>query len=116
MPFFVNLFANEEQHLTGYFVLFIVAALFNGFNVRDDGFAIFAGLNENKDLLKYSDYYNRAGIARKLRRSFRWPRSSGLEKCSAVFRLESRLDCSCSAGMYHDSGRYGQKLCVNKYR
>lgn len=52
VPFFVNLFANEEQHLTGYFVLFIVAALFNGFNVRDDGFAIFSGLNENKDFLK----------------------------------------------------------------
>ena len=52
VPFFVNLFANEEQHLTGYFVLFIVAALFNGFNVRDDGFAIFAGLNENKDFIK----------------------------------------------------------------
>lgn len=52
VPFFVNLFANEEQHLTGYFVLFIVAALFNGFNVRDDGFAIFAGLSENKDFIK----------------------------------------------------------------
>ena len=52
VPFFVNLFANEEQHLTGYFVLFIVAALFNGFNVRDDGFAIFAGLYENKDFIK----------------------------------------------------------------
>ena len=52
VPFFVNLFANEEQHLTGYFVLFIVAALFNGFNVRDDGFAIFDGLNENKDFIK----------------------------------------------------------------
>ena len=51
VPFFVNLFANEEQHLTGYFVLFM-AALFNGFNVRDDGFAIFAGLNENKDFIK----------------------------------------------------------------
>ena len=52
VPFFVNLFANEEQHLTGYFVLFIVAALFNGFNVRDDGFAIFSDLNENKDFMK----------------------------------------------------------------
>ncbi len=52
VPFFVNLFANEEQHLTGYFVLFIVEDLFNGFNVRDDGFAIFAGLNENKDFIK----------------------------------------------------------------
>ncbi len=51
-PFFVGLFETEEQHLTGYFVLFIVSALFNGFNVRDDGFGIFKGLNENTGFLK----------------------------------------------------------------
>ncbi len=51
-PFFINLFENEAQHLTGYFVLFIVSALFNGFNVRDDGFGIFKGLNENTGFLK----------------------------------------------------------------
>ncbi len=52
LPFFQGLFANEEQHLTGYFVLFIVSALFNGFNVRDDSFAIFKGLNENTGFMK----------------------------------------------------------------
>ncbi len=52
LPFFINLFDNEAQHLTGYFVLFIVSALFNGFNVRDDGFGIFKGLNENTGFLK----------------------------------------------------------------
>lgn len=52
LPFFKNLFDNEQQHLTGYFVLFIVSALFNGFNVRDDRFGIFKGLNENKGFLK----------------------------------------------------------------
>lgn len=52
LPFFKDLFENEEQHLTGYFVLFIVSALFNGFNVRDDGFGIFKGLNENTGFLK----------------------------------------------------------------
>ena len=52
LPFFSGLFESEEQHLTGYFVLFIVSALFNGFNVRDDGFAIFKGLNENTGFLK----------------------------------------------------------------
>ena len=52
LPVFKQLFANEEQHLTAYFVLFIVSALFNGFNVRDDGFAIFKGLNENTGFLK----------------------------------------------------------------
>lgn len=56
-PFFRDLFGkgadyNEAQHLTGYFVLFIVSALFNGFNVRDDGFAIFSRLNENTGFLK----------------------------------------------------------------
>lgn len=52
VPFFANLFENEAQHMTGYFVLFIVSALFNGFNVRDDGFGIFKGLNENTGFLK----------------------------------------------------------------
>ena len=51
-PFFAGLFENEKQHLTGYFVLFIVSALFNGFNVRDDGFSIFQGLDENTGFLK----------------------------------------------------------------
>ena len=46
------MFANEEQHLTGYFVLFIVSALCNGFNVRDDGFGIFKGLDQNTGFLK----------------------------------------------------------------
>lgn len=52
LPFFTNLFADEKQHLTGYFVLFIVSALFNGFNVRDDGFAIFRGINKNPGFLR----------------------------------------------------------------
>lgn len=52
MPFFAGLFDTQEQHLTGYFVLFIVSALFNGFNVRDDGFAIFKGLDENTGFMK----------------------------------------------------------------
>ena len=57
LPFFRNLYGvgeayNEAQHLTGYFVLFIVSALFNGFNVRDDGFGIFKGLNQNPGFMK----------------------------------------------------------------
>ncbi|MEY8517364.1 calcium-translocating P-type ATPase, PMCA-type [Lachnospiraceae bacterium 29-84] len=52
LPFFRSLFETEEQHLTGYFVLFIVSALFNGFNVRDDKYGIFKGLNENTGFLK----------------------------------------------------------------
>ena len=53
VPFFANMFeGNEEELLTGYFVLFIASALFNGFNVRDEGFGIFKGLNENKGFLR----------------------------------------------------------------
>lgn len=52
MPFFTNMFETHEQHMTAYFVLFVISALFNAFNVRDDGFAIFKGLDENKDFLK----------------------------------------------------------------
>ncbi|MBO5459985.1 MAG: calcium-translocating P-type ATPase, PMCA-type [Lachnospira sp.] len=66
LPFFADLFGGWDvdeagnvlqgvpnaEHLTGYFVLFIVSALFNGFNVRDDGFGIFKGLNENTGFLK----------------------------------------------------------------
>ncbi|MBO5260517.1 MAG: calcium-translocating P-type ATPase, PMCA-type [Agathobacter sp.] len=66
VPFFAEIFGGwrlddagnvlagvpSDKHLTGYFVLFILAALFNGFNVRDDGFGIFKGLNENTGFLK----------------------------------------------------------------
>ena len=52
IPFFASFYENQEQQLTAYFVLFIVSALFNGFNVRDDGFGIFKGLNENTGFLK----------------------------------------------------------------
>lgn len=49
---FHGFFANEEQLLSSYFVLFIASALFNGFNVRDNGFGIFKGLNENTGFMK----------------------------------------------------------------
>jgi len=52
VPFFDSFFDTEEQKLTAYFVLFIISALFNGFNVRDDGFGIFKGLDENTGFLK----------------------------------------------------------------
>lgn len=52
IPFFDQFFATTEQKLSAYFVLFIWSALFNGFNVRDDGFGIFRGLNENTGFMK----------------------------------------------------------------
>ena len=45
-------FATEAQKLSAYFVLFIWSALFNGFNVRDDRFGIFKGLNGNTGFMK----------------------------------------------------------------
>ena len=41
----------KMQIASAYFVLFIWAALMNGFNVRDKGFKIFEGLSENKSFL-----------------------------------------------------------------
>ena len=52
LDFFNQFFANEEQKLSAYFVMFIWSALFNGFNVRDDGYHIFKGLNENTGFMK----------------------------------------------------------------
>ncbi len=51
-PVFDRFFGSEEQKLSAYFVLFIWSALFNGFNVRDDGLGIFKGLNENTGFMK----------------------------------------------------------------
>lgn len=52
LPFFDSFFADSEQKYSAYFVLFIVAALFNGFNVRDEKFGIFKGLSLNPGFLK----------------------------------------------------------------
>lgn len=52
LDFFAGFFETQEQQYTAYFVLFIWAALFNGFNVRDDNYKIFKGLNENTGFMK----------------------------------------------------------------
>lgn len=52
VPFFDQFFNSTEEKLSAYFVLFIWSALFNGFNVRHDKYAIFSGLNENTGFMK----------------------------------------------------------------
>ena len=47
-----SFFETDAQFMTSYFVLFIASALFNGFNVRNDGFAIFKNMKDNPDFLK----------------------------------------------------------------
>lgn len=45
VPFFKEMFG--QAHLTGYFALFMLMAVFNGFNVRSTDANVFKGLNEN---------------------------------------------------------------------
>ena len=57
LPFFKDFFQTNgvydaEKHYTAYFVLFIVSALFNGFNVRDEGYGIFTRLSQNPGFIK----------------------------------------------------------------
>lgn len=52
LPVFVNMFGTEAQHMTAYFSLFVLCAVFNGFNVRSEGVNIFEYISENKGFTK----------------------------------------------------------------
>ena len=52
LPVFADILGTQEQLYTAFFVLFVVAALFNGFNVRDNGYGIFIGLKDNPGFMK----------------------------------------------------------------
>ena len=52
LPVFADILGTQEQLYTAFFVLFVVAALFNGFNVRDNGYGIFKGLKDNPGFMK----------------------------------------------------------------
>lgn len=51
-PWFRNLFESKEAFYTGYFSMFILCAVANGFNVRNDHWNIFKGIKENQGFLK----------------------------------------------------------------
>ena len=51
-PFFLNMFANTEEHMTAYFSMFVLCAVFNGFNVRSNTINIFEHIKENMSFLK----------------------------------------------------------------
>lgn len=51
-PWFRGLFASEGAFYTGYFSMFILCAVANGFNVRNDHWNIFEGMKENPGFLK----------------------------------------------------------------
>ena len=52
LPVFAQILGSKEKLYTAYFVLFVVSALFNGFNVRDNNFGIFKGLKDNPGFMK----------------------------------------------------------------
>lgn len=55
LPFFRDLFPagvdGDAQFKTGFFAMFMFMAIFNGFNVRTDGFNIFHRIKENKQFI-----------------------------------------------------------------
>ena len=51
-PFFVDMFETEIAHKTAYFSLFVLSAVFNGFNVRSEGLNLFEHISENKGFTK----------------------------------------------------------------
>ncbi len=110
-PCFRGMFESDAQHLTAYFVLFILSALFNGFNVRDEGYLVFSGLGENRAFLKVffsivlvqSAIVNAAMIPLD---TFGW-----ISRCVQLYPFRYRgLDRRDSSGGYHGPGRSGAEV------
>ena len=51
-PIFAACFAGQAEQYTAYFLLFVLASLMNGFNVRSSGFGIFRDLGANPGFLR----------------------------------------------------------------
>lgn len=52
IPVFESVFKNHDQFMTGYFGLFILSAVANGFNVRSDTCSILGNIKENRGFIK----------------------------------------------------------------
>lgn len=55
--FFMNIFGSTEgnltkEHLTAYFSMFVLSAVFNGLNVRSESLNVFENIKENRGFLK----------------------------------------------------------------
>lgn len=48
LPMFATMFDSETAHLTAFFTLFVLTAVFNGFNVRSEGLNLFEHISQNK--------------------------------------------------------------------
>lgn len=51
-PFFIEMFETDMAHKTAYFSMFVLSAVFNGFNVRSEGLNLFENIQENKGFIK----------------------------------------------------------------
>ena len=51
-PFFVNMFSSSEEHMTAYFSMFVLCAVFNGFNVRSTNTNVLEHIRENMSFIK----------------------------------------------------------------
>lgn len=51
-PFFIEMFETDIAHKTAYFSMFVLSAVFNGFNVRSEGLNLFENIQENKGFIK----------------------------------------------------------------
>ena len=52
LPVFANMFETDMAHKTAYFSMFVLSAVFNGFNVRSEGLNLFENISENKGFTK----------------------------------------------------------------
>lgn len=102
-PFFINMFANTEEHMTAYFSMFVLCAVFNGFNVRSNTINIFEHIKENMSFLKVMGVIVIVQAALTL---------VGGELFSCTPILSKSLACYNSYGIYNNSSRHDKKSYI----